>query len=134
MGVQGIRLIFNPGKNTFEPEVKSSTPRKSGRSRKTVKEWESERSLRRFIPPIPAPWFQKAASLPGKALAVGLILRYEVAIGRKDSVRLTRQATAAWGVGRDARRRALQVLETAGLIDVQKRLRSTPVVTIVEMS
>ena len=82
--------------------------------------------------PIPWPWLEAAARLPGKALPVALALRYRAGLERKDSVTLPAGLLTAMGVDRFAKARALAALERAGLIKVERRPGRGPVVTLVE--
>jgi hypothetical protein len=88
----------------------------------------------RFIPPIPMPWFDRAAVLPGKALAVGMVLWYLARRGRSQTVVLTQAALKQHGLGRWAKYRALKALESAGLVSVRRRDRKNPQVTLLDSS
>jgi hypothetical protein len=73
--------------------------------------------------PVPWPWLERAAALPGKALAVGLCL-WQMA-GRRPgppggTVKLC-LSHAGLGVNKQAARRALRELERAGLVSVVQR-------------
>jgi hypothetical protein len=65
--------------------------------------------------PIPWHWLEIAARLPGKALAVSLILWREAGRCRQRTVKLC-LARAGLGVSEYAARRALRQLEAAGLV------------------
>ena len=63
---------------------------------------ESQRDRRRrthFIPPVPLGWFDRACVLPGKALAVGLILWRLATMRHTDTVTLTQAALKQHGLG-----------------------------------
>lgn len=80
--------------------------------------------------PIPLPWLSKAADLPGKALALGLTLWYLWGLNRGKPFKLTGSALGSFKVGRKAAYKGLELLEQAGLIDVQRRTGARPIVTI----
>jgi hypothetical protein len=69
--------------------------------------------------PIPWPWLEQAARLPGKALALSLALWREAGYRRRRTVRLC-LARVELGVSEQAARRALRSLRTAGLVTVRR--------------
>jgi hypothetical protein len=90
-----------------------------------------QRSPRFLKGPVPWPWIEVAARLPGKALAVGLVLwRLHGAVKSK-TVSLSNGEVEALGVDRNAKSRALRDLERAGLITVERQPGCSPRVTIV---
>ena len=94
---------------------------------------ESQRDRRRrthFIPPVPLGWFDRACVLPGKALAVGLILWRLATMRHTDTVTLTQAALKQHGLGRWVKYDALRSLERAGLVSVRRRDRKSPEVTL----
>jgi hypothetical protein len=100
-------------------------PTSVDRDRQTVK-------ARRFLKgPIPWPWIEAAARLPGKALAVGLVLWRETGMDGSGPVRLTTAKLAGLGFDRAGKMRALRGLEAAGLVHVERNGRHTPLVRIV---
>jgi hypothetical protein len=70
--------------------------------------------------PVPWPWLEIAARLPGKALALALCLWREAGRRRRRTVPLS-LTRAGLGVNEQAARRALRSLETAGLVEVLRR-------------
>jgi hypothetical protein len=86
----------------------------------------------KFIPPIPFDWATAAGKLPGKASAVGQAIRFRAALRHQNTVKLTGAMTAAFGVSPTARLRALDALEKAGLIRIERHGRRSPVITIIE--
>jgi hypothetical protein len=70
--------------------------------------------------------------LPGKALAVGLVLWRLAKVRRSSTVPLTQAAVAQHGLSRWEKYDALRALEAAGLVVVQRRGRRSPLVTEVE--
>jgi hypothetical protein len=70
--------------------------------------------------PIPWHWITRAAALPGKALAVGLLLWREAGCRKARTVPLSLAAAAALGVKPDAARRGVRALAAAGLVSVSR--------------
>jgi len=100
-------------------------PTSVDRHRQTVK-------ARRFLKgPIPWPWIEVAARLPGKALAVGLVLWREAGMDGLGSVKLTTAKLAGLNLDRAAKARALKGLEAAGLVHVERNGRHTSLVSII---
>jgi hypothetical protein len=85
---------------------------------------------RRFIPPVPMPWFDRACVLPGKALAVGMVLWYLARRAGSLTTALTQGALNQHGISRWEKYSALKALESAGLIAVHRRGRKNPEITI----
>ncbi len=83
--------------------------------------------------PVPWAWIEKAASLSGSALAVGLALWRLAGAVKSKTVRLANSETEALGVGRSAKSRALVELEQAGLVSVERRSGCLPRVTILDV-
>ncbi len=87
--------------------------------------WRKERRHRRasryLKGPIPLALLQKAAPLPGKALALYLAIRHRFDLRCTPEVTLPADYLAAWGIDKDAKRRSLATLEAAGLIRVVGR-------------
>jgi hypothetical protein len=65
--------------------------------------------------PIPWPWLEAAARLPGKSLALALCLWREAGRLRRRTVKLC-LSRAGLGLDRQVARRALRSLESAGLV------------------
>lgn len=85
--------------------------------------------------PIPLAWLTAAAKINGKApLAVALALRFEAGRRKSREVTLTTAILERFDVNRKAKYRALNSLESAGLIRVRRRLRRNPVVTILDLT
>src|SRR5215471_13540555 len=78
---------------------------------------KDRRRSRHFIRgPIPMPWLEAASSLPGKTLAVGLLLWFMAGMRPGHPVRLSHSLLARFHVGRKAAYRALNALVKAGLV------------------
>jgi hypothetical protein len=84
----------------------------------------------RFVAPVPLAWFQRACRLPGKALAVALVVWHLARMRKTDTVRLTQAALNEFGVSRQAKYRGLRSLEAAGLVSVRRRAHRNPEVTV----
>lgn len=82
--------------------------------------------------PIPWQWLQRAIALPGKALAVALLLWKEAGIRNRRTVRLNLSALEAFGLTRTAARRGLQSLTSANLVTVTHRPGQALEVTLLE--
>jgi hypothetical protein len=112
----GIRLVWDAAQGKHVPE-KKARPRHRGQ----------------FIPPISAEWFKAARRLSGEALAVGAIIHMEAAKRRSKQIdKFTGRMTESFGIAQRARQRALDALETAGLVRMGRRRGSSPQITIIE--
>jgi hypothetical protein len=67
-----------------------------------------------------------ASRLPGRALAVFLAIHHRVALTRNPVVALPQRLLAEFGVGKDAKARALRALEAAGLARVERQRGRQP--------
>ena len=95
-------------RNVGEIEVETAWVRK-----------QRQRRAARFLKgPIKLDLLHRAAQLPGKALALFLAIRHRADLRCSAKVTLPTNYLALWGVGRDAKRRALGALEGAGLIRI----------------
>ena len=82
------------------------------------------RRKRRFLRgPIDLPWLLKAASVAGKRpLELALALHFQAGLTRtKSMVRLTSKLKDEFGIPDRSARDALQKLESAGLVAVERR-------------
>lgn len=80
--------------------------------------------------PIPLRWLEAAAVLPGRSLHAGIALWYAAGLTRSASVPLSNISGLRFGLDRNAKYRALDWLEKAGLVSVERKLGRAPVVTI----
>jgi hypothetical protein len=87
----------------------------------------------RFIPPIPLGWYQRACQLPGKAPVLASALWYLHRLKRSKSFVVAHSQLNGFGLTRQAKYRALESLEAAGLISVERRPKKSPVVTILDL-
>ena len=87
---------------------------------------------KRFLKgPIPAEWLSRAASLPGKALHVGLAVWFSAGLAKGPRVRLSGTVLAMFGVDRrHTAYRALERLEAANLVTVDRHPGRNPLVTL----
>jgi hypothetical protein len=83
-----------------------------------------------FLGPLPLDWLTSAARLPGKSLHVGVALWYSAELSRSSVVLLSNIHVSRFGLDRNAKYRALQCLEEAGLVQVERKLGRSPQVTI----
>jgi hypothetical protein len=70
--------------------------------------------------PIPWPWLQQAAKLPGKALHVALLLWQKAGYRRDRRVRFCLAHGGQLGMRPDAARRGLRALAKAGLVTIHQ--------------
>jgi hypothetical protein len=79
--------------------------------------------------PIRWSWIAEAAALPGRALAVGMVLRLWAGMRCSQTVRLSYRNFPA-GLSRFAIYRGLRNLERAGLVTVRRVPGHAPLVTL----
>ena len=75
---------------------------------------------------------RRAAVLSGRTLALYLLIRHRVDMCHGQAVTLPAYLLAGWDIDKDAKARALAVLEKAELIAVDRRLGHTAVVKVVD--
>jgi hypothetical protein len=83
--------------------------------------------------PVPWRWLDAAARLPGKALAVGLVLWREAGWRNRRTVPLC-LARVGLGVSKQVARRGLRTLELAGLVSVVRKARRCSEVTLLDVA
>ncbi len=71
--------------------------------------------------PIPLVWLEKAACLGGKTLHVAISLWFLRGVTNRNLVRFNQSNQERFGVKRDAARRSITALESAGLISVTRK-------------
>ncbi|MBM4049423.1 MAG: hypothetical protein FJ279_30375 [Planctomycetes bacterium] len=85
--------------------------------------------------PIPLSWIERAARLPGQALAVGMALWHLAGLrSAQQHLSLSTERLAAFGVSRYAKDRALRNLSTAGLVAVDRKKGRSPRVSLITRS
>ncbi|QDU90500.1 hypothetical protein Pla175_39050 [Pirellulimonas nuda] len=83
--------------------------------------------------PLPLLWVNTAASLPGKALAVGLALWWRFGLTGDNPVKLTMDHCQRFGIkSRNGRKAAINALKGAGLLEVELSSTKAPRVTILD--
>jgi hypothetical protein len=95
------------------------------------------RSHYRFLKgPVSLTWLARAAALPGKALAVGIILWHLHGMRRDDPhpIPLGNNLPKKFGISRSAKYRALQWLANAGLVDVDQKTGRNPLVRLIPVA
>lgn len=93
----------------------------------------ARRRRERFLPRLTEPEALRLAGLPGKALAVYLLLLRRSAVERTRTVVASTAMVSPFGVSRTQKATALVHLEAAGLLLVERRLRRNPIVTLLEV-
>jgi hypothetical protein len=97
-----------------DPAVASVPRRQRARECPRKREW--------FLRgPVPWGWLVRAMALPGRALAVGLILWREWGCTRERAVYFSLHRAARDGIPRTTARRAIRALEGAGLVSVARK-------------
>ena len=82
--------------------------------------------------PIPLDWLSRAASLPGRSLHVGVAVWFMAGLRKSRTVPISNITGLLFGLDRNAKYRALEWLESADLISVQRKAGCAPVVTILD--
>jgi hypothetical protein len=82
--------------------------------------------------PVPLPWLEAAARLPGRSLHVGMVLWYAAGLSGSGSVYLSNRLCLRFGLDRNAKYRALRSLGDARLIAVLRKRGRSPQVTILD--
>ena len=88
-------------------------------------------SSKQFIKgPIPLLWISKSARLNGRVLHVSLALWHIHSLTKSNSVKMQGRIRKIFGISDDVYKRGLQILESAGLISVERKSGQTPIVTL----
>lgn len=80
--------------------------------------------------PIDLAWLAEARKLGVTAFWLGLLLWYLRGLRKTDRFVLSNQLTGDWGIEADAKSRALRKLEVGGLVQVERRGKRNPTVTL----
>ncbi len=92
------------------------------------------RPRERFLKgPIPWAWLDRAGRLPGKSLAVGLVLWQLAGLSRKRTIHVCLANVHSLGLSEDSARRGIKALERARLIEVRRRPGRGLDVTLLEV-
>lgn len=86
-----------------------------------------------FLARVDMEWLSRAAALKGKALHVGIALWYLSGLKKSRTVRLTTKVRNMLSIDRHAGYRALNALEDAGLVTVERHNGRLPVVQIIDV-
>jgi hypothetical protein len=81
--------------------------------------------------PIPLWWVKAAASIPGKALFVGLMIWRWYHISGKQPVKCSQEKFSDIGISRSHRKRILSDLRDSGLISFSQESNKAPMVSVV---
>jgi hypothetical protein len=109
----------------IDPTDPAYVPRGDGATKTRTKKWE-----RKFVH-FPWAWLDRLkATGRGATYRVALLLLYEYWRTGGRAIKLTNIAAAEVGVLPDAKGRALDDLERAGLIKVNRRPKRSPLVTV----
>ncbi len=92
------------------------------------------KALEPYVQRIPLSWICQATGLPGKALAVGLVLWYLSGVSKSKTVKLTRLRLSRFGLLPETGRRGLRALERAKLVHVERSGKKSPQVTLVKVA
>jgi len=80
--------------------------------------------------PVPLGWLRAAAKQPGKAMSVGMYIWYLAGLTKRNRFALPTSKLKLFGVDRSAQYRALNALESAGLILVERQRGRHAVITL----
>jgi hypothetical protein len=89
---------------------------------------------RQFVKgPIPLRWLERAASLPGKAFTVGIVLWFKSGIEGGGPFTVSNNLFSRFGIGRKAAARAYSALADQGLIHIDRGPGRLPRVGILDL-
>jgi len=108
--------------NRFDPTrwAMTADPEPTNTSAAELQREPSRRRGRFLKGPVPWPWLLQAMKLPGKALAIGLMIWLKCGITKRDTVHFCLREAEEAGISTKAARLAIQQLEADGLIEVQR--------------
>lgn len=84
--------------------------------------------------PVPWKWLSRAAIQPGRALHVAITIWFMAGIKNNRRMRLPSGILRDFSVSRYSEYRALNNLESAGLISVNRKRGRNPIITILEVN
>jgi hypothetical protein len=82
--------------------------------------------------PVPLDWLSRAAALPGRSLHVAMAVWFMAGLRKSRTVPVSNVTGLQFGLDRNAKYRALEWLENAKLISVERQVGRAPIVTILE--
>jgi hypothetical protein len=117
-----------------EFRIGNSRPPRTHKAPKFQKSRRPDRGpVKPFIKATPLEWEAAAARLPGKALHVARALRYISGLQKANNgIKMQSKVLSLFGVSHKAYNRCLKLLETAGLVIVERFPGQTPVVSILD--
>jgi hypothetical protein len=83
--------------------------------------------------PIPLNWISQAIRLSGSVWPVATAIWYLVGLTNSPTIKLTKATLDLFGISRYSKYRALEALETAGLIRVIANMGKNPLITVLEV-
>jgi hypothetical protein len=106
----------------------------AGRPQTTIHRLPQPKVGEKFLEgPIPLDWLSTAAQLPGKSLHLAIAIWAIASLAKSARVSIGNVAVQPFGLDRNAKYRALQWLEEASLIRVQRKPGQSPIVTLLEL-
>jgi hypothetical protein len=110
-----------PGTDSFAPD-RWAMPSDPMPAPEAKKRRPCRRRTERFLRgPVPWSWLHQAMTLPGKALAVGVMLWQLRGVTGRRTVLFCLSRAATDGIPTTTARRAVRELERAGLVTVQRK-------------
>jgi hypothetical protein len=130
---EDIPMSASPSKRDF-PSVESLRIHRETAIPTTRVTLPSVRARKRgnFLPALPEPLFVRLVALPGKALAVYLVLLQRSRVAKAKTIPLTTVILSRFGLSRWDKRSSLPALERAGLVRVERRRDRNPLVTLLD--
>ena len=107
-------------------------PTAAGRLLKCQPKLNTQKGASHLRGRIPVAWLTVASNLPGRSLHVGVALWHAAGLQKSRVVPLGNISAETFGLNRNAKYRALQWLEEARLISVERNLGRAPLVTILD--
>jgi hypothetical protein len=99
---------------------------------KPTRKFRPRRADRFLKGPVPWSWLLRAMQLPGKALALGLMLWFQCGLTGRWTIHFCLPRAAAEGIPITTARRAMRELERAGLVTIRRRPGRGLEVTLLE--
>jgi hypothetical protein len=83
--------------------------------------------------PVPLDWLSRAAALPGRSLHVAVAVWFMAGLKKTRVVPISNITGLLFGLDRNAKYRALDWLENANLIAVERQAGRAPIITILDV-
>jgi len=113
--------------------IADSGPKSLPKAAGSYKRTRRREPIRPFIVATPLEWESKAARMPSKALHVARALWYLSGLSKnKDRIKMQSRVLSIFGISHQSYNRCLKLLETAGLVIVERFPGQTPVVSILD--